>query len=304
MAIELISTVKPKNNGEFPIAEANDIKGGYYSVASIEERDRIPVGRRQPGMLCYVLGDIIYKLNDDLNTWNELKTGGGGGGEAVVESNNIWIGTQPPTEEGYKLWIDISDEVLDETFSSAVINEFKNIISSLTARVIQLEKEVEYLKANGGSGGGGGSEPIEPDDPPISPTTDTIMTFEDGSILTFEDGSIMCFDTTKVVPPTSDTVMAFEDGSIMTFEDGSIMCFDIGEVIPTTNDTLMTFEDGSLLTFEDGSIMCFDIDTSTNIPDTPSTPEDTGTSDIIMIDENLKTLTFENEAIMCFEKTN
>ena len=191
MAIELISTIKPKNNGEFPIAEANDIKGGYYSVASIEERDRIPAGRRQPGMLCYVLGDKIYKLNDDLNTWNELKTGGDGG--EVVESNNIWIGTQPPTEEGYKLWIDISDESLDETFSSAVIKEFQNIISSLTTRVIQLEKEVEYLKANGG----GGSEPSEPDVPPISPTSDILMTFEDGSIMTFEDDSIMCFEKTN-----------------------------------------------------------------------------------------------------------
>lgn len=217
MAIELISTIKPKNNGEFPIAEANDIKGGYYSVASIEERDKIPSGRRQPGMLCYVLGDKIYKLNDDLNTWNELKTGGGGG-DVVVESNNIWIGTQPPTEEGYKLWIDISDEVLDETFSSAVINEFKNIISSLTTRVIQLEKEVEYLKANGGGSGGGEDEP--------STTTATIMTFEDGSIMTFEDGSIMCFDINENIPTTNDTLMTFEDGSIMTFEDGTIMCFE------------------------------------------------------------------------------
>lgn len=221
MAIELISTIKPKNNGEFPIAEANDIKGGYYSVASIEERDKIPSGRRQPGMLCYVLGDKIYKLNDDLNTWNELKTGGGGG-DVVVESNNIWIGTQPPTEEGYKLWIDISDEVLDETFSSAVINEFKNIISSLTTRVIQLEKEVEYLKANGGGSGGG--DIIDPDEP--STTTATIMTFEDGSIMTFEDGSIMCFDINENIPTTNDTLMTFEDGSIMTFEDGTIMCFE------------------------------------------------------------------------------
>lgn len=219
MAIELISTIKPKNNGEFPIVEANDIKGGYYSVASIEERDRIPVGRRQPGMLCYVLGDKIYKLNDDLNTWNELKTGGGG---EVVESNNIWIGTQPPTEEGYKLWIDISDEVLDETFSSAVINEFKNIISSLTTRVIQLEKEVEYLKANGGGSGGG--DIIDPDIP--STTTATIMTFEDGSIMTFEDGSIMCFDIDENISTTNDTLMTFEDGSLMTFEDGAIMCFE------------------------------------------------------------------------------
>ena len=251
MAIELISTVKPKNNGDFPIVEANDIKGGYYSVASIEERDKIPSGRRQPGMLCYVLGDKIYKLNDDLNTWNELKTGGGGG--EVVESNNIWIGTQPPTEDGYKLWIDISDESLDETFSSAVINEFKNIISSLTTRVIQLEKEVEYLKANGG---GGGSEPIEPDPP--TTTSDILMTFEDGSILTFEDGSIMCFDIDETISTTNDTLMTFEDGSLMTFEDGSIMCFDIGEVTPTTNDTLMTFEDNSIMTLEDGAIMCFE----------------------------------------------
>lgn len=253
MAIELISTIKPKNNGEFPIAEANDIKGGYYSVASIEERDKIPSGRRQPGMLCYVLGDKIYKLNDDLNTWNELKTGGGGG--EVVESNNIWIGTQPPTEEGYKLWIDISDESLDETFSSAVINEFKNIISSLTNRVIQLEKEVEYLKANGG----GGTTPDIPPTPDIPSTnTATIMTFEDGSIMTFEDGSIMCFDIDEDISTTNDTVMTFEDGNIMTFEDGSIMCFDIGEVIPTTNDTLMTFEDNSIMTLEDGAIMCFE----------------------------------------------
>lgn len=218
MAIELISTIKPKNNGEFPIAEANDIKGGYYSVASIEERDKIPRGRRQPGMLCYVLGDKIYKLNDDLNTWNELKTGGGG---EVVESNNIWIGTQPPTEEGYKLWIDISDEVLDETFSSAVINEFKNIISSLTNRVVQLEKEVEYLKANGG--GTTPDNPPTPDKP--STTNDTLMTFEDGSLLTFEDGSIMCFDIDKSTS-TSDTILVDENLNTLTFEDEAIMCFE------------------------------------------------------------------------------
>lgn len=252
MAIELISTIKPKNNGEFPIVEANDIKGGYYSVASIEERDKIPSGRRQPGMLCYVLGDKIYKLNDDLNTWNELKTGGGGG--EVVESNNIWIGTQPPTEKGYKLWIDISDEVLDETFSSAIINEFKNIISSLTNRVVQLEKEVEYLKANGG----GGTTPDKPPTPDKPSTTNaTIMTFEDGSIMTFEDGSIMCFDIDENISTTNDTLMTFEDGSIMTFEDGSIMCFDIGEST-STSDIIMVDENLKTLTFEDGAIMCFE----------------------------------------------
>ena len=179
---------------------------------------------------------------------NELKIGGGG--EEVVESNNIWIGTQPPTEEGYKLWIDISDEVLDETFSSAVINEFKNIISSLTNRVIQLEKEVEYLKANGGGGGG-----TTPDIP--STNTATIMTFEDGSIMTFEDGSIMCFDIDEDISTTNDTLMTFEDGSLMTFEDGSIMCFNIDEST-STSDIIMIDENLKTLTFENGAIMCFE----------------------------------------------
>ena len=52
MAIELISTVKPKNNGTFPIVEANDIKGGYYSVESIEIRDTIPEKNARYAMLC------------------------------------------------------------------------------------------------------------------------------------------------------------------------------------------------------------------------------------------------------------
>lgn len=250
MAIELISTIKPKNNGSFPIVESNDIKGGYYSVENVQERDNIPLGRRLAGMLCYVKGDKIYKLDDTLQTWEEFTVAGTG----EVKSNEIWIGTTPPTIEGIKIWIDTSDETLDETFSSSVIDEFKNILTSLTNRVIQLEKEVEYLKANGG---GGGVPPEDPN-PPVT-TSDNILTFEDGSILTFEDDSILIFEKVSTGTPTNDTIMSFEDNSVLTFEDGSIMCFDIGDNSPETYDTIITNELGETLIFEEGSIMTFEV---------------------------------------------
>ena len=121
MAIELISTVKPKNGGQFPIVEANDIKGGYYSVESIEVRDSIPDGRRMPGMLCYVWGDKIYKLGDDLRTWKTFTVDGGSSGSGTeVGSNGIWIGTSEPPDDTFVLWIDTRDEGIDESFSSSV----------------------------------------------------------------------------------------------------------------------------------------------------------------------------------------
>lgn len=123
MAIELISTIKPKNGGSFPIAEANDIKGGYYSVESIEIMESIPISRRSAGMLCYVIGDKIYKLNDTLDTWNEFNVAGGS------QPNGIWIGKNPPPDNKYILWIDISDESIAESFSNQVIDEFKNIVA-------------------------------------------------------------------------------------------------------------------------------------------------------------------------------
>ena len=101
MAIELISTVKPKNNGQFPIVEANDIKGGYYSVESIEVRDSIPDGRRMPGMLCYVWRDKIYKLGDDVRTWKTFTVDGGS--DTEVGSNGIWIGTSEPPDDTFVL---------------------------------------------------------------------------------------------------------------------------------------------------------------------------------------------------------
>lgn len=183
MAIELVSTIKQKNNGQFPIAEANDIKGGYYSVASIEERDNIPLVRRTAGMLCYVLGDKIYKLNDDLEIWEEFTVSGS------ANSNGIFIGTTPPPDDApdIALWIDTSDEVIDENIPSDILTQLSATIEALNNRILSLEEEVVRLRVIVESGTTGG-------DTPTPPTIEGVeLTLEDGSIMTFEDDTIMLF---------------------------------------------------------------------------------------------------------------
>ena len=218
MAIELISTVKPKNNGAFPIVEANDIKGGYYSVESIKIRDTIPEGRRMPGMLCYVWRDKIYKLQDDLVTWEEFVVGTSGeGGGGTVTSNGIWIGTSEPPNNSYVLWIDTSDESLDESFSSLVINEFKSILTSLTNRVLQLERDVSYLKQFHGDTPDIPDIPDVPDIPPTPTTNDTLLVNENGFMLINEKGQILCGNT-NTGTITTTRVLVNEDRSIFTNE--------------------------------------------------------------------------------------
>lgn len=78
MAVELISEIVQKNGGAFPLLDSNNLRGGFYSVDKLTERDSIPEQRRKIGMLCYVKEDEkYYKLNND-NTWEEAKFGGGG----------------------------------------------------------------------------------------------------------------------------------------------------------------------------------------------------------------------------------
>lgn len=72
MAIELISTIVPKNGQSFAIALANDIRGGLHSVETIEERNTIPTDRLAEGMLCYVKGKGMYQyVQDDWNTFTQ-----------------------------------------------------------------------------------------------------------------------------------------------------------------------------------------------------------------------------------------
>ena len=78
MGVELISEIVQKNNGTFPLVDSNNLRGGIYTVKTIEERDNIPDERRKSGMLCYVSDESEYYKLENNNTWEKAKFGGEG----------------------------------------------------------------------------------------------------------------------------------------------------------------------------------------------------------------------------------
>lgn len=61
-------------NGSFPVIDGNDIKGGFYIVDTIEERDSIPVANRKIGLPCYVVDqNMYYRLRDGITNdcWDD-----------------------------------------------------------------------------------------------------------------------------------------------------------------------------------------------------------------------------------------
>lgn len=94
MAINLISKIKPKNDGAFPVYEDVDVEGGYQVRTDLTDRDSIPALNRKEGMLVYVQEEEIYYTltggitNDD---WVEAQMGGGGftpGGDVFGNSTD------------------------------------------------------------------------------------------------------------------------------------------------------------------------------------------------------------------------
>ena len=67
MPINLISKIKPKNNGQFPVYEDIDVQGGFQVRSTILDRDNIPTLNRKEGMLVYVVSDgYFYQLGSGL----------------------------------------------------------------------------------------------------------------------------------------------------------------------------------------------------------------------------------------------
>lgn len=72
MSIELIATIKPKNNGNFPIVEDTDLKGSYRVVADVAGLNAIPDERKRAGMMVYQQDvNKLWKL-DDSDSWGEV----------------------------------------------------------------------------------------------------------------------------------------------------------------------------------------------------------------------------------------
>ena len=82
MGVEIIDQLTQKNNGKFPIVDSNNVKGGYYQVNTLEERNNIPMERRKEGMLCWVKNFSTYILSGGItnNNWQVFETSSGGSG--------------------------------------------------------------------------------------------------------------------------------------------------------------------------------------------------------------------------------
>lgn len=234
MAIELIAKIKQKNNGTFKLVDACDVE-----MANGQDLE-------------------TYLSNLDVS-----------GGEGVCECDpEIYIGPTPPTDPNIKIWIDTSKQHVDSSFSSLVIQEFRDIISSLIAKVSVLEKEVAYLKAVID----GGNIPTEPD-----LNNDTLLVNENGFLLVNELGQILCGNVhTGTI--TSTQIMINEDGKILTNENGQILCFRISE--STNNIQILVDENNKTLVNENGDILCLDV------------------YDMLLVNEDDKVLVNENDQIL------
>ena len=264
MAIELISTVVPKNGQSFAIALANDIKGGLHSVNSIDERNTISTDRLAEGMLCYVKGQGMFQYVE--GTWNtfsqssyvvntyeemlELDTtlltlgticyvvesgiyylstdgwrGFNTGGTSQGNITGYHIGTTPPTNIDL-IWIDTTYKELDSTLDSVVLDEFRTIFSELTSTINTLRKEVA-IRTNTIEGLTSSNNNLK----------QTITKLEDRIYNLENNISIDKGDTLSILT---------EDGSPLLCEDGAYLFMDIIQSVPS--GTLLTEDNSPLLT--------------------------------------------------------
>lgn len=173
--IELIGQLKPKNNGVFPIADVNDLKGGYIQLDTTAQLNaHTNTGKVKQGMLAYVAeSNRIYQYQ--LGIWLPWSGGSGGeGGASIIKvdyltdlQNNaikvtgqlvyvteikdlrlfdgenwksfsrIYIQPIPPEDTG-GIWIDTSDEKKFDSSNGVILNLIQ-IISILEEKLRKVE---------------------------------------------------------------------------------------------------------------------------------------------------------------------
>ena len=160
MAIELIDKIKQKNNGTFKLIDAVDVEMSNGSDAE----------------------STIKLINKQIQDHIENHPAGG------VATANVHVGAFPPENEYLNAWIDTSDdEEFMQDVSDLVLNEFRNIfstmqeqIASLKAKNSELEARICYLEMYGSGNSGVASGNI------LVLEDKTVLTLEDGTVLTFE----------------------------------------------------------------------------------------------------------------------
>lgn len=185
MAIEIIGTLKQKNNGEFGLIDSNDIIGGFYQADTLDERNSIPFTRRKEGMFCWVGSNVnkVFQLVGGITNdcWIEFKSGSSDSGGTTIDGySHIWVGDTPP-EDTNMIWLDTrSDGILDDETDIETVNKLISRIGELENTVSLLIKRVAYLEQNGVVIPGGGN---------TGDTSENIILLEDGTEILLEDGT-------------------------------------------------------------------------------------------------------------------
>ena len=92
--IEIISQLKQKNGANFPLADVNDLKGGYIQVDNVSEMNAfLSTSKLKEGMLCYVktVTNAIHMYQYKDGIWNPWFGGGGSGsgGASILQVETL-----------------------------------------------------------------------------------------------------------------------------------------------------------------------------------------------------------------------
>lgn len=85
MSIKVISKLKPKNDGYFPVVDDTDVAGGFQITATLTTRNAIPDLNRKEGMWVKVLADsTVYELSGGITNSNWVAVSFGGGSSTLA----------------------------------------------------------------------------------------------------------------------------------------------------------------------------------------------------------------------------
>ena len=139
--IELISEIKQKNNGVFPLIDNNNIRGGIYSVISIQDRDNIPKERQKYGMLCYVQEkDKYYKL-ESTGVWVEWTVNATG----IPIYDQEWLDKTKELPDKYITIANKETDLNHHTYSRE-IKQSGTYVDILFSAIRKLQSEVAKLR--------------------------------------------------------------------------------------------------------------------------------------------------------------
>lgn len=117
----------------YPTHYAKYGKGGYVSVNTIEERNAIPIDRKEDGMLCLVKQDPdkIYLYTWDGSVWSKppfSSISQSGDGKVTIVGSPEDLAKRPELQEGGQIvYIDSTDELLFWSVSSKSWTSFDHV---------------------------------------------------------------------------------------------------------------------------------------------------------------------------------